>query len=185
MLLTVIGALKVILGSNITTEIQNLVALVCKILWFRWNLSIYVIHVISNFNTVFIHHIVLTDDFDFLLSGTLYYLNAIWLVKLSENAFIFTNILLSSWLFKGKVHFNWWMHSKACYYCEIQCAVTLYTPLLYENSETKIYGVYLRKLSVQFGFLSGLVFYVVIGGFLIGMEHKMWTRYLSVAYKAS
>jgi hypothetical protein len=65
------------------------------------------------------------------------------------------------------------MHSKACYYCEIQCAVTLYTPLLYENSETKIYGVYLRKLSVRFGFLSGLVFYVVIGGFLIGMEHEM------------
>ena len=44
---------------------------------------------------------------------------------------------------------------------------------IYETSETKIDGVYLRKLPVQFGFLSGLVFYVVIGDFLIGMEHKM------------
>ena len=101
--LPIFGALKVILSSNITTEIQNLVALVCKILWFRWNLSVYAIHVISNFNTVFIHNIVLTDDFDLLLSGTVYYLNVIWLVKLSENAFIFTTILRWSWLFKGKV----------------------------------------------------------------------------------
>ncbi|KAG6779951.1 hypothetical protein POTOM_016355 [Populus tomentosa] len=56
----VIGALKVILSSNITTEIQNLVALV-----------------------------LLTDDFD-LLSGTVYYLNVIWLDDYPKQEVTFT-----------------------------------------------------------------------------------------------
>jgi hypothetical protein len=35
------------------------------------------------------YHVVKTDDFDMLISGTVYHLNAIWLAKLFKKHFYF------------------------------------------------------------------------------------------------